>query len=804
MNLKISARKIAPHLLAVLCFIVLASIYFNPVFSGKVLQQGDLIQLSGAGREVKEFRENGEGILWTNAMFSGMPHFSSAEKNPFSLIHVFFRDTVPRELYVMVLLFVGFYLAMIGLKCSIPISFISAFTYSFCTFTIISLGVGHVNKVEAMASIVPICIGVYLAYNKRLVYGLVITSLFLGLQVFYNHVQITYYTLIAVLIYALIEFVMAIREKKILSYLKTSFIILAIAVLTVLTNITTLWTLWDYQKSSNRGGSELSTNGNEKSGGLDKDYAFEYSYGKLESINMIIPYFMGGANTESLDKDSNVYKSLTRNGINRYQATNIIQSVPLYWGNQPIVGGPTYIGAIAIFLFTLALLLDKGKMKYWVISTVVLAILLSWGKNLAWFSNLFFDYVPLYNKFRAVTMILSLVQAMVIFYGFFIINQVLNAAEFDTSKFLKKLYQGTGITAGFCFVILITAGMNSFEGPNDARLALPDWFLSALEQDRLSLLRSDAFRSTILILISSALLWIWSKGKLKKNYLLGGLFVLLMVDTWVVDKRYLNSEDFTRPAKVNQQIFNPTEADLQILQDKSYYRVFNTTRGITQDGLTSYHHNSIGGYSAIKLGRYQELIENHIGKGNMNVLNMLNVKYFIVAQDNRYVAQRNPNALGPVWFVNEIQIVESADEEIQGLDTMDTKTEAIARDSFSELVGSGDFRKDSTASIELTSIHPEKMVYATKTGSEQFAVFSEIYYQPGWQAYIDDQPVEHARVNYVLRGLKIPAGEHRIEFRFNPPSYAKGRWISWSSTTLLILAFVGIGFKEKQLNNYLA
>lgn len=800
MNLKISARKIAPHLLAVLCFIVLASIYFSPVFSGKVLQQGDLIQLSGAGREVAEFRENGEDILWTNAIFSGMPHFSSAEKNPFSLIHIFFRDTVPRELYIMTLLFIGFYLAMIGLRCSIPIAFISAFTYSFCTFTIISLGVGHVNKVEAMASIVPICIGVYLAYNKRLIYGLAIMTIFLGLQVFYNHVQITYYTLFAVFIYALIEFIQAVKGKKVMSFLKTSSLILAIASLTVLTNITTLWTLWDYQKSSNRGGSELSINGTEKSVGLDKDYAFEYSYGKLESINMIIPYFMGGANTESLDKDSNVYKSLTRNGINRSQATNIIQSIPLYWGNQPIVGGPTYIGAIAIFLFTLALLLDKGKMKYWVISTVVLAILLSWGKNLAWFSNLFFDYVPFYNKFRAVTMILSLVQAMVIFYGFFVMNQVLNAEDFDKSKFLKKLYRSVGITAGFCFIILITASMHSFEGPNDARLGLPDWFLSALEEDRLSLLRSDAFRSTILILLSASLLWVWSLGKLKKNYLLGGLFVLLMVDTWIVSKRYLDSDDFTRPARMNQQVFNPTEADLQILQDKSYYRVFNTTRGITQDGLTSYHHNSIGGYSAIKLGRYQELIENHIAKMNMNVFNMLNVKYFIVAQDNRYAAQINPSALGPAWFVNEVQMVESANEEIQGLDLIDTRTEAIARDTFSESIGTGQFRRDSTASIELTSIHPEKMIYATKTSSEQFAVFSEIYYQPGWQAYIDGQSVEHARVNYVLRGLKVPEGEHTIEFRFNPPSYAKGRVVSYASTFLLISCFIVIGYMNKKNN----
>ena len=798
MDLKASLKKFAPHLIAFLCFTILTSIYFSPIFNGKALQQSDLIQLSGAGREVKEYKENGENILWTNAMFSGMPHFSSAEKNPFSLIHIFFRDTVPRELYIMTLLFVGFYVAMIGLRCSIPISFISAFAYSFCTFTIISLGVGHVNKVEAMASIAPICIGVYLAYNKRLLYGLVITSLFLGLQVFYNHVQITYYTLIAVLLYALIEFVIAIKDKKLVGFFKTSFLILAIASLTVLTNITTLWTLWDYQKSSNRGGSELTINGDEQSEGLGKDYAFEYSYGKLESINMIIPYFMGGANSESLDKDSNVYEALTRNGVNRSQALNIVKNVPLYWGDQPIVGGPTYLGAIAVFLFVLALLLDKGKMKYWVISTVVLAVLLAWGKNLAWFSNIFFDYVPFYNKFRAVTMILSLVQAMVIFYGFYVLNQVLNSDEFDTSKFLKKLYLGAGVTAGFCFFMVITAGMHSFEGPNDGRLGLPDWFLSALEEDRLSALRGDAFRSTILILMSASLLWVWSKGKLKKNYLLGGLFVLLMIDVWIVDKRYLHSDSFTRPTQVNQQVFNPTQADLQILQDKTYYRVFNTTRGITQDGLTSYHHNSIGGYSAIKLGRYQELIENHVGKMNLNVFNMLNVKYFIVARDNQYMAQRNPNVLGPAWFVNEVQTVASADEEIQGLDLIDTKTQAIARDEFKSLIGSGQFATDASASIELVSVHPEEMVYTTTTSGEQFAVFSEIYYQPGWQAYIDDQAVEHVRVNYVLRGLMVPPGEHTIRFKFDPPSYYKGRIVSYSSTFLLISCLIVIGYINRK------
>ena len=780
--------QILPHVVAFAIFLILLLSYMSPVLEGKVLQQSDITQLKGVNSEIHQyFKEHGERIYWNNKQFSGMPEFSTHPSHPISFIHRIFTSFIPLELWTVMCLFVGMYITLAAFGLSAPLSFSGAFGYAFMSFNLISLEVGHVNKVLAMAFIPTIMGGVIIGYRGQLWKGALLVLFGLAFQVYYNHLQITYYTLIGVIVFVLIQAFYSVRESQLRSFVIRSAALLIFSVCAVLLNITTLWTMWDYQKSSNRGGTELTETG-EKRSGLDKGYALAWSQGIGETMTLMIPYFYGGASAESLSKKSNTYEALVRNGVSRERARAFVQQIPLYHGDQSFVGGPVYIGAVFIFLFILALLYDDSAWKWWAIGATSLSILLSWGKNLEWFTDIFFYYVPLYNKFRTVSMALTLAQVVVVMYSLYFLSQLLKTESIDKKVLLNKLSIASGITAGISLLfVLVPSMLMDFGSPKDQLMKLPSWLLDAIKDDRVSLLKGDAFRSFFFITASAAGLYFTLVRRFKIQYFLIGLALITVIDHMIVSSRYLSKDDFEKRARINEVAYRPTEADKQILKDDSYFRVYDATKPLTQDGITSYNHYSINGYSAIKLGRYQELIDHHISKGNMKVFNMLNTKYFIQNKGGKPVMRQNPGACGNAWFVDSFQLVSNANEEIKALEKFSPEKTAIIDQRFGSFVESIQLVLDSSASIMLDSYHPENMVYSTNSSVDGLAVFSEIYYQPGWHAFIDGEKLDHFRVNYLLRGLVIPKGDHKVEFKFNPPSYAAGAPIAIGAIFLSIL-----------------
>lgn len=789
-------QKALPHIIVLVIFLVITFIYFSPLFEGKTLFQQDTIQSKAAAKEVTAFRDKtGRLPLWTNSMFGGMPAYLIGTDYPNSwstLLGRFVTNLLPEPANLILLCLIAFYILLISINFNVWLAAIGAVAFTFGSYNFINIEAGHISKVIATAYLPPIIAGVILAYRGKYLLGAALTGLFLALQLYGNHVQITFYLFISLSLYGIFELVYAFREKRLKQFgLATLALAVAVA-LSVGSHASRLLTTYEYSKESIRGKSELTQNTQNKGSGLDKEYAFRWSYGKLETFTLLIPSFYGGASQGSLSTSSDTYKTLLTNGVPQAQARQFIEQAPLYWGEQPGTGGPAYAGAIVCFLFVLGLFIVKGRMKWWLLAVTLLFIFLAWGKSLPWFNYFVFDYVPFFNKFRAVTMILTIVQAYIALLAMMAVREIVQTSI--TWKELKKPFlYSLGLTAGLAALLgLFAGGFFDFVAGVDTQL--PGWLLEPIRDDRKSMLQRDAFRSVFFILAAAALLWAYVQNKLKSTVVYTGLFLLILIDMFGVNKRFLNNDDFISKRRAPAAL-QATEADMQILQDKDpNFRVLNTTVSSPfEDATTSYYHKSLGGYHAAKMLRFQELLERQISKNNMAVLNMLNTKYFIIpGQNGQPVAQRNPDALGNAWFVEEYKLVPNADEEIEAISDFNPARTAIIDRRFASLLNGLQTNPDTAATITLTSYQPDYLTYQAKTSSPQVAVFSEIYYQGkgDWQAYIDGKPQPHFRVNYILRGMVVPAGTHKIEFRFNPPTYKSGETIALICSILL---FSGVG-----------
>ncbi len=799
-------KKILPYGIAVLIFIIASLIYFHPVLKGEKLSQSDITQFRGMSKEIVDYRlEKGKEPYWSGAAFSGMPAFQLSAYYPNDFIRSLDRliRFLPRPADYVFLYFLSFFVLLMALKVPWKLAVIGALSFGFSTYLIIIFGAGHNAKAHAIGYMPLVLAGFLWVFQKRYLLGFVVTSFAMGLEIYANHLQMTYYLGFCLLILGIVEAIDAIKKKALPVFIKQAAILIAAVLLGVGVNATRLLATKQYSDYSTRGASELTVNPDgsrkEKSTGLETNYITQYSYGQAETFNLFIPRFMGGGTVENLGINSQSYEFL-KDKIGANRAASFSEQVLTYWGNQPIVEAPAYIGAVLLFLFFLGIFLVKGKLKYWLVAATIFSILLSWGKNFSGLTNFFIDYVPLYNKFRAVSSIQVIAELCVPLLGFLALTTFFSSkvTSIEKTEALKKaFFVMGGITL---FFTLFGTSFFAFEGIRDASYSEIPGLIDAVIEDRKDLLFSDSLRSFILITIAAVLLWFLMKEKLKQTQVIVAFGLLILFDLITVDKRYVNQEDFKMARKIEKP-FVVTEADTFILQDKSHYRVGNFTTDPMQDGRTSYFHQSIGGYHAAKMRRYNELFDYQIAKQNMEVLNMLNTKYFIVgAGQTKNDVQQNPYANGNVWFVNEFKVVTSANQEIKALDSLDTKHTLVVTESNFQKINAKEalFEKDSTATIELTKYDVTHLTYQSKTQKPQFAVFSEIYYKEGWNAYINGQLTPHFQVNYVLRGMPIPKGTHEIVFKFEPTVIQQGNAFALVSYGLLLLVPVGWFFWERK------
>lgn len=798
-------KDFLPHLAAIAIFCLVTVLFFAPVFfEGKTMPQHDITQWEGGAKELIDYREKtGEEGLWTNSMFSGMPGYLVNVEFSGDLIKYVHRAYGLFLIYPMMTIFISclsFYILLLSMGVRSWLAIAGGIAYGFTAFSIIGLMAGHNAKISAVSTMPLVLAGIHYAFKGNKLWGFVITAIGLAIHLRPNHLQITYYLVLIVAAYGITQLVLAIKAKTLPDFIKTGALLVVAALLAVGANFGKLMTTMEYSKYSIRGKSELTQTG-EATTGLDKDYAFQYSNGIFEPLFLIIPNFYGGSAREDLGKNSNLEAALKKNGANRQQIKQQVEAAPAYWGNQPLTA-PYYAGAIIVFLFVLGMIVLDNKYRIWMGALVLFALVLSWGSNFS-LNYVIFDYLPGYNKFRSVTFAIIMVVFGMILSGFLGLEKLLSS---DFNKPMQKKFMiAVGSVAGFVLLCVLFAGMGSYRGAVDAQLAsYPEWYLTALRADRASLLRMDALRSLIFILLFVGVLWALIKDKLSKPLAYSLLILFVFVDLFGVAKRFINSDTFVR--KSRQSEFQLTEADQVILKDKDpNYRVMNLLNPFN-DAKTSYHHKSIGGYHGAKLGRYQELIERGIAPeqgriisalqggsydfGNIGVLNMLNTKYFILGASANAVLP-NPSANGNAWFVSDVREVGSADEEINELSNIDTKVTAVIDDtkfSVSDQVPAAD------GTIQLVTYKPNYLKYESSNTGDGLAVFSEIYYPIGWTATIDGVEAPILRANYVLRAMEIPAGDHVIEFEFLPQSYVVGNRVAWVfNVTLILLLLAAIG-----------
>ena len=786
--------KAKPHIIIIVLFALISFAYFSPIIEGKRIDGHDVKTWIGMSKEISDFRDSsGNEALWTNSMFSGMPAYQISVKYSSNLVR--YIDKVislgfPRPANLLFLYLLGFYLLLLSLKVDYRVAAVGAIAYAFSSYFFIIIQAGHMTKAHAIAYLPMVVASVIYTYRGKLLLGGTLTALTVALELYSNHLQITYYLIFILIFIGLYQLFKDYKSQNLPSFFKRSAVLILAALLGTGTCFTRLKTTMDYGKDSTRGKSELTSNIENKTKGLDKDYATQWSYGIAETMTLLIPNFHGGASQGELSTNSETYNALKRSP----NAKKIIKSLPLYWGDQPIVSGPTYAGAIVIFLFLLSLFLLKGRFKYWILSLTVLSIFLAWGKNFMPLTELFLDFFPGYNKFRAVSMILIVAEFTLPLLAFLALNNFIfsDADKLSKQKSLKNAFFITSsITLLFALVPNI---FFDFVGFNDSMLASNGWPVEALQSDRASMLSNDAWRSFFFILLAFLSLFFFLKHKVSSNNVILIFAVLLLFDMWTINKRYLNDSHFIRSSKVKIP-YKASQADNFILSDNDpNFRVFNQSVSTFNDASTSYFHKSIGGYHGAKLKRYQELIDSHISKGNMQVLNMLNTKYFILQNGK---VNRNPNVLGNAWFIKDTKIVENADDEILALNNFDASSIAIIDKRFKSLIK--EFSSDSLSSIKLDEYQPNYLKYSSSSKENQIAVFSEVYYDKGWNSYIDGELVSHFRANYILRAMNIPKGNHTIEFRFEPEIFKIGERISLASSILLIFSLIFVSVRELKL-----
>ncbi|WP_438977245.1 YfhO family protein [Polaribacter sp.] len=790
-------ENIFKYLGVVVLFVFASLLYFHPVLKGKKISQSDITQFQGMAKEINDYRadKNAEPY-WTGASFSGMPAYQISAYYPNDFVRVIDKTLrfLPRPADYTFLYFLSFFVLMMALKVDWRLATLGSLAFGFSTYLIIIFIPGHNAKAHAIAYMPLVLAGVLWVFRKKYVLGFIVTGFAMALEIYVNHIQMTYYLGFCLLILGIVELIHAIKNDELTVFIKKAAVIISAVVLGIGANSSRIMAMKEYADFSTRGKSELTINADrtekKQTTGLDKSYITEYSYAKLETFNLFIPRYMGGGTFEELSEDSNFYK-LIKKRAGKKVADDYSKQVLTYWGDQTIIEAPAYIGAVIFFLFFLGIFLVKGKLKQWLVAATVFSILLSWGRNFDVITNFFIDYIPLYNKFRAVSSIQVIAELCVPILAILALRDLFSKEINNVQK--RKALEKAVFTFGGVIVLgfVLAHVFSTFEGIRDNNYKDLVGLIDAVIADRKAMLLSDTIRSLVLVILTGGILWLFLKDKLKKNLVILGLGVLVLLDLISVDKRYVNQEDFTNSRRVDKP-FVASNVDKQILQDTTHFRVGNFVGNPMQDGTTSYFHQSIGGYHAAKMGRYSELFEYQIAKNNMQVLNMLNTKYLIVA-DNKgeKQAQLNPYANGNAWFVNEIKLVDSANKEMMALDSLQTKFEAVIDNRQLDQTINLTFDKDSTATISLKKYDVTELTYESKTNKKQFAVFSEIFYKDGWNAYVDGQLTPHYRVNYVLRGMIVPGGNHTITFKFEPKVIQKGGLISLISYIILILVSAG-------------
>jgi hypothetical protein len=807
MQIKTGFKLALPHLLAVLIFLVITVVYFYPVLEGKVMHTNDATVARNSSKEIGDFRAKyGEEPLWTNSMFSGMPAYLISTKYTGNIMYYAHALLTIFKLPVasIFLSMLGFYLLLLFFKVDWRLAIAGAIAYGFSTYFFFILGAGHNTKAIAIAYMAPMIGGIYFSYRRNAILGALLTTFFLALEIIANHPQITYYAFLCILIFIITEFIYAFRRKEIRQFIKTSLILIVPVALAIGMNFNSLYTTWEYGKYSTRGKSDLVTKDQKVTSGLDKDYITQWSYGIDETLTLFIPNFRGGA-CQPFRSTSQTAAALRQNNAGQY-----LSQFQMYWGSQPWVDGPVYVGAIVFFLFVLGLILIKGPEKWWLLSATLLSIMLAWGKNFMPLSNLFIDFFPGYNKFRAVTIILVIAEFCIPLLGILALRDIFNGTA-DRKEGLKALKIAFGITGGIALVLVLLPGIaGSFLSPGETDAKMPVWLSSALIADRKMLLRGDALRSFFFILAAAAVIAGFYFEKLKKEHAYVILALLFILDMALVDKRYLNADKFFRKEAV-AKMSSPTMADTYILRDTSYFRVLNLSVSPFNDASTSYFHKSIGGYHGAKLKRYQEFIDTSLMR-DINLikaaggaaktlsdvqsvfagttgLNLLNTKYVIYSSGE--LPLLNHNALGNAWFVESPLIVNNANEELSSINRIDPSKVAVIDKSFKDQIKNTVYPVSNGDKLELKSYKPNELIYTSKASGEKLAIFSEIYYPAGWKCFIDGKESKYFRADYVLRGMIVPAGTHEIKFRFEPSSYKTGNRISLMSSVLFILLAAG-------------
>ena len=797
-------KQIIPHIVSLSLFVVVALMYFNPVLKGKKISQSDITQHIGMAKEVNDFRKaTGEEPYWAESAFSGMPTYPIGTYFPNDYITSLDRliRFLPRPADYLFLYFFSFYILLLAFKVDWKIAIVGSLAFGFSTYLIIIFGAGHNSKAHAIAYMPLVLAGIIFIFKKRYLLGFIVTSIATALEIKANHPQMTYYLLFAILILCVVELIEAIKKNKIKQFITQSSIIIVAMLLAVGVNSSRLLATKEYADVSTRGKTALTINPDgtkkEVTTGLSKEYITQFSYGKAETFNLFVPRYMGGGTVESLDKNSNTYQYVSSIAGSK-QADGFTKQVYTYWGDQLIVEAPAYIGAVMLFLFFLGVFILKGKYKYWLVASSVFAILMSWGKNFQFLTDFFIDYIPLYNKFRAVSSFQVIAELCIPLLGFLAVREFFFSKTDKEQKQIalkKALYSSVGLIV---IGLLYALSFSTFDGIRDASYSEYEGLLDAVKADRLSMLYSDSFRSILLIGVGFVVLWLFLKQQLKYTTSIIAFAVLILFDLVQVNLKYVNGDDFKEARSIDKP-YKASTADLQILKDKSHYRVANFSTDPFQDGRTSYFHKSIGGYHAAKIGRYQDLIEFQLSKQNMQVYNMLNVKYFIIpGDDGEEVAQQNPDANGNAWFVKNIKYVQTADQEIRALDSTLTKSTVVVNENNIHKKINFSTEVDSLAYIRLTEYSLNSLTYETSSKFDEFSVFSEIYYKNGWNAYIDGELQPYTNVNYILRGMEIPKGEHIIKFTFEPSVIKTGNTISLISYALMLLISISWFFYYKK------
>ena len=822
-------KKLLPDLIAILAFVLLSFAYFFPAdIENRILFQHDTAAGAGAGQEVKEYYEQtGERSRWTNSLFGGMPMYQIAPSydstKSLQWVQKAYQLFLPDYVCLTFMLMLGFYILLRVFGIPVWLAGLGGIMWAFSSYFFILISAGHIWKFITLAYVPPTIAGIVLAYRGKLLWGGILTALFVALQITSNHVQMSYYFFFVILFFVGAYFEKAWRTKTLPQFFKASAVLIVAALVGIAANVSNLYHTYAYSKETMRGKSELVQTGDaakQTSSGLDRDYITQWSYGIDETLTLLVPNFKGGASAALSQSETAMSKA-------NPMYSSLYGSLTQYFGTQPMTSGPVYVGAFVLFLFVLGCFIVKGPLKWALIGATFFSIVLSWGKNFMPLTDFFIDYVPLYNKFRAVSSILVIAEFTIPLLAIFALKRLLEEPEILKQE-KKPLGISLLLTAGIALLLAVAPGSigSGYVPAQEAQMLqnavnqqmIPanelSGILANLGEMRAELVSSDALRSFIIIGIGCSLLWLYASGKLRSSLTIAGITILCLADMWGVNKRYLNDAQFV-PHSIRTETFTKTNTDELILQDTSLdYRVLNFATSTFDDNNTSYWHKSVGGYHPAKLRRYQEMIEHHISPemqaaykaiatagGEMDsvdankfrVLNMLNTKYFIfpAGQQRQTVPILNPHAYGNAWFVNKVQYVNNANEEIDALDSIIPTETAVVDARFKDVLkGTTESYKDSLSSIRLTSYAPNRLTYETNNAQDGIAVFSEIYYPDGWHVTIDGQPAELARADYILRTMYVPAGQHTIEMRFDPTSLHVPEGIAYGALALLVIGII--------------